>query len=124
MPTPILAVVNPTFQPAMRIVTAITQANPASVTTSFAHQYVTGMIVRIDIPKGVGMYQMNQRFGPIVVTAATTFTIGVDSTFFDALDTITIGALSQYPQAVPFGELNGQLNAALINVIPGQVLQP
>lgn len=120
----VLAFPNPTFQPAMRIVTAITQANPASVTTSFAHQYVNGMIVRIDIPPGLGMQQMNQQFGPITVTGSTTFTIPIDSSLFDPLSTITIGSMDQYPQSVPFAELNGQLNAALINVFPGSVLMP
>lgn len=78
----ILADPNPVFQPAMRIISDITNANPAAVTTTFAHQYTTGIIARLNIPKGFGMVQANQLYGPINVTGATTFTIDIDSTNF------------------------------------------
>lgn len=121
----ILAIPFPTYQPSMRIITAITNANPAQVTTSFAHQYVTGTIVRLDIPLGFGMTQANQLFGPIAVTSPTTFSIAIDTTMFDTFvvpsSTLLPSGITtplQQAQAVPFGELNGQLNAALNNVLP------
>jgi hypothetical protein len=73
----------PVFQKAMRIINAITNQVNASVTTSFAHNYITGMIVRLNIPLGYGMQQANQLYGPIVVTGSTTFTIAIDTTFMD-----------------------------------------
>lgn len=79
----ILADANPVFQRAMRIVSTITNANPAVVTTTFDHQYLTGLIVRLNIPKGYGMTQANRLYGPIVVTGATTFTVDIDTTHFD-----------------------------------------
>lgn len=78
-----LAYKNPIFQKAMRIITAITNASQASVTTSFAHNYITGMIVRLNIPLGYGMQQANQLYAPITVTSTTTFTIDIDSTDMD-----------------------------------------
>lgn len=79
----ILAVENPVFQRAMRIISNITNAHPAVITTTFDHQYLTGMIVRLMIPKGYGMAQANQLYAPIVVTGDTTFTIDIDTTYFD-----------------------------------------
>lgn len=111
----ILANPNPIFQPAMRIIAAITNAFPASVTTTFAHQYYTLTIVRLDIPVGFGMHQANQLFGTIIVTSPTTFTIDIDTTFFDTFF-IPAGA-EQAAQVVPFAEDNSTLKAATLNVL-------
>lgn len=109
---------NPIFQRAMRIVTAITNSNPASVTTSFAHQYMSGLIVRLIIPLGVGMEQMNQMTGTITVTSPTTFLINIDSTYFD---TFVIPAMppSAYTcaQVIPIAEINSILTEATQNVL-------
>jgi hypothetical protein len=113
------AIVSPVFQPAMRIVTAITQSNPASVTTSFAHNYNSGNILRIDIPPGYGMQQINQQTGAIVVTSATTFNIAINSTNYDALTTpTTYREMAQLPQCVPFAEISSLLTNAVQNVLP------
>jgi len=115
----ILAIPFPTFQPAMRIISAITNSQQATITTTFAHQYITGTIVRIDIPPRFGMQEIDQQFGPIVVTSPTTFTIAVDSTLFSTFFTSTQFPFSQqYPQAVPFAENNNILTAATQNVLP------
>jgi hypothetical protein len=116
---PISAIVSPVFQPAMRIVTAITLSNPASVTTSFPHNYNSGIILRIDIPPGYGMQQINQQVGTITVTGATTFNISIDTTFYDALTTpTTYREMAQLPQCVPIGEINPLLTNATRNVLP------
>ena len=78
------AIENAQFQPSMRIITAITKANPASVTTSFDHDYETGLIVRLYIPEYYGMPQINKKICSIIVTSSNTFTIDIDSTSFDA----------------------------------------
>lgn len=102
----------PAFQPAMRIVTAISQSNPATITTSFAHQYVNGTIVRLDIPLSNGMQQIAGIAYPIIVTSSTTFTVPVDSTSFQAFNNINCSMV------IPIGELNSQFNAATQNVLP------
>jgi hypothetical protein len=115
----ILAIPFPTFQPSMRIIEAITNAFPALVTTTFAHQYITGTIIRLDIPLGYGMQQANQQFGSIIVTSPTTFNISIDTTFYDPFITPTQYPLtSQYPQCVAFAEDNGILTASVQNVLP------
>ncbi len=117
MPVACYAVRNPTYQPAMRIVTAISQTNPAVVTTSFAHQYVDGIIVRLDVPLANGMQQIssipfpNVSY-PITVTGNSTFTVNVDATKFEAF------VNNECCCVVPVGELNSQLNAATQNVLP------
>jgi hypothetical protein len=111
---------NPSFQPAMRLIAAITQANPASVTTTFAHQYNSGLIVRLDLPPAVGMQQANQMTGAITVTGDTTFTIDIDTTYFDAFAIpASPGAHENTAaQVVPVGEVNESLLSATQNVLP------
>jgi hypothetical protein len=106
------AVQFPAFQPAMRLITVITQANPAVVTTSFAHQYVNGIIVRLDIPQVDGMQQISGPTYPLTVTSPTTFSLPVDSTNFQAFTN------NQYAMVIPVGEVTSQLNAATRNVLP------
>lgn len=75
---------NPPFQPAMRLISSITKANPALVTTTFDHQYKTGLVVRLYIPDACGMTQAQNYVGQITVVGTDSFTIqGLNSTDFD-----------------------------------------
>lgn len=116
----ILAQTNPTFQPSMRIISSITNAYPAVVTTTFAHQYKTGTIVRFYIPFVDGMQQLNQQIAPITVTGSTTFTIPIDTTLFApfAMPVSPPPYVLIYAQVVPIGEINDTLKAAVQNVLP------
>lgn len=111
----------PVFQPAMRIVSSISQAAQATVTTTFAHQYVSGDIVRIVIPPGFGMQQINQMIAPLTVTGSTTFTIPINTINFDPFSTPSQRPLNkQYAHVVPVGEINSNLYGAVQNVLPYQ----
>lgn len=114
------ALQNPVYQPSMRIIAAITQSNPAMVTTTFDHQYNTGCIVRFDVPVADGMQQINQMTGPITVTGDTTFTVSIDSTLFDpfAIPTSPPAYENVCALVVPIGELNENLDSAVQNVLP------
>ena len=112
MPASCYAEMNPAFQPAMRIVTAISQSNPATITTSFAHQYANGIIVRLDIPLSNGMQQIAGITFPITVTGPTTFTVPVDSTNYQAFTNVNCSMV------IPIGELNSQFTNATYNVLP------
>jgi hypothetical protein len=116
------AVPFPVFQPAMRLIAAITTANPALVTTTFAHQYISGCIIRLDIPVACGMQQINQLFGPIAVTSSTTFTIPIDSTNFTpfALPIDPLPQVNTCAMTIPIGEINSSLLSATQNVLPYQ----
>jgi hypothetical protein len=116
----ILAFPFPVFQPAMRIIAAITKSFPLQVTTTFAHQYKNGTIVRLDIPYADGMQQLNLLFAPITVTGATTFTMPIDSTGFDPF-VIPMGLsphINTNAVVVPIGEISSTLAAAVQNVLP------
>ena len=110
---------NPVFQPSMRIIASITNSNPCLVTTTFAHQYVTGTIVRFDIPYADGMQQLNQQIAPITVTGSTTFTVSIDTTLFTPFAVpVSANPPIQYAQVVPMAELSSTLLAAVQNVLP------
>lgn len=115
------AFTNPVFKPAYRIIASITQSNPMVVTTTFAHGYVSGTTVRLDIPPLDGMQQANQLVGEIIVNGPTTFIFPVDSTTFDAFS-IPTTPLNTCALVVPIGENNGILTAAVQNVLTPGVL--
>lgn len=119
-----LAVRNPFFQPAMRQIAAITNANPAVVTTTFNHNYITGTIIRLDITPNHGMAQANQLFGPIVRLTPTTFSIAIDTILFDPF-AIPAPLPAKYTpsQTIAIGEVSSLLNAAEFNVAPN-FIQP
>lgn len=76
-------------------ITAITQANPGSVTTSAAHGFSTGDLIYIY--GVVGMTQVNGVLFSITNTGATTFTLGVDTSAY----TIYGSAGTASPASVP-----------------------
>lgn len=115
----ILASQFPVYQPAMRVISNITNGFPAIVTTTFNHQYHTGLIVRLDIPVGYGMAEANQKSGSIVVIDDTNFSIDIDTTNFVPFTTpANYPENAQYPLCVPFGEDNIYLAYATQNVLP------
>ena len=112
---------NPTFQRARRLISAITKANPAAVTTSFDHDYATGDIVRIYISKPYGMTEANKALSKITVTGSDSFTMDdLDSTKFT---TFSIpGSLdwnvAEFPSVIPVGEISANLGGATQNTLP------
>lgn len=107
---------NPIYFPAMRLISAITQAENASVTTTFDHGYFTGLVVRLDVPQEYGMYEINQQVGTITVTSDTTFTIDINSSTFQAF-AVPADPI-QAAQVVPVGEDNATLYLATVNTLP------
>ena len=122
--TQVLALQNPTYAPAMRVILSITNANPALVTTTIdgstpaPHNYISNTIVRLDIPTGYGMLQADQLFGPITVTSPTQFTIPINTLTFDAfVFPANWPFTQQYAQCVPIAETSDILKAATINIL-------
>lgn len=109
---------NPTYEPAMSQVTNITNGFPAIVTTATNHNLISGTIVRLVIPEGFGMVNANHLTGIIITTGATTFTIDIDTTFFDPFVIPGIFPFSQQiSSVVPIGEINSILTAATDNIL-------
>jgi hypothetical protein len=111
---------SPSFRPAYRGITAITQANLAEVTTSADHGYTTGLIVRLIIPPACGMPQADKMTGRITVTGTTTFTIDIDTSLFYpfAIPVPTSPHINVCPLVIPIGEDNNMLSEAERNVLP------
>jgi hypothetical protein len=109
---------DPRFGPAVKLISAITQADPAVITTQSDHGYVTGTIVRIRVPKADGMIQIDGLKGPITVLSDTQFSIPINTTSFDAF------AIPGSPTpdddicalVIPIGQINAILTAAVRNV--------
>lgn len=110
----------PVFKPAMRLIASITNALQATVTTTFDHGYISGTIVRLDIPFADGMEQANQFVGPITVTGLTTFTLPLDTRYFTpfAIPVSPSPHVNTCAMVVPVGENNNILAAAVMNVLP------
>jgi hypothetical protein len=117
------AIQHPTYLPAVRDIVAITNGFPATVTTSFDHNYLSGLIVRMIVPANYGMFQINKRKGSIVVTSPTTFTIPIDTTNFDPFVIPTEQMdqpLVNVAQSVPVGEDSDQLDQSFVNILTPQ----
>lgn len=120
MPVPQgFVVANPTFLPARRQVTAITRVLNAAVTTLSNHLFETGDIVRLYVPIGWGMIQIDHLVGTVTVTGATTFTIDINSSNFDAFVTPPNPSptVISVAQVVPVGQINSKLTQSTRNVL-------
>ncbi len=104
--------VDPLFYPRRRYITNITQAVNAQVSTSVAHNYTPGQVVRFTIPSVSGMVQLNgttaNNYLPATIVSvvdAYNFTINIDTTSFTAFTWPTIAQQpSSFPEVVPVGE--------------------
>lgn len=110
---------DPVFQPAMRLVTNITNDRAAVVTTSFAHGYITGVIVRLYVPQPFGMPQADQLQGSITVLDDYSFSIDIDTSEFDPFipNLPLMPRYAKIPLVVPIGEVSGMLKAAFRNTL-------
>lgn len=106
---------SPTFQPSMRIIASITNSQQATVTTTFAHDYLTGLIVRLLIPVDHGMLNADKLVGVITVTGTDSFVIDINTTLFDSFSVPVTTSLCA--QVIPIGEINKKLDQATKNVL-------
>lgn len=116
----------PSYQPAMREILSITQSNPVVVTTTFDgtnpgnNQYITGLVVRLYIPEGFGMPEINKKVRAITVLSDSTFSMDIDSTNFTpfVVPAYNPGHFGTPAQVAVIGEVNSLLLGAVQNVLP------
>lgn len=123
----------PVFMPARRMILSITKSYPMVVTTTFdgttpgSNGYDTGLKVRIVVPRGFGMYQVDGLLATITKIDDYSFSIGVDSTYFDAYviplgpppaDPAELGAFATAGQVIPVGEVALSFEQSEKNVLP------
>jgi hypothetical protein len=119
MPLPGSIIQNPTFNPALAVITGINRANGATVQTQAPHTFVVGQSVHIIVPPGYGMPEINGMLANIVAINSLLpllFLTDIDSTFFQVFE--VPANPTQFAQAVPVGENTLQLNGAFMNVLP------
>lgn len=100
------------FVPNRQEVSAITNADPGVVTTTQAHGYIDGLLVRFFFPLDVGMNQLKDNVYTINVLSDTEFDIGVDTTNFDVFS--PVGSV-QLPQVIPVAEVADSLSQSVKN---------
>ena len=119
----ILAIESPTYQAAMRIINALTLAGNATVTTSFDHDYLVGLIVRLLIPSEFGMIEANNLVGTILsVPGSDSFVVDINTRGFDAFVLASAAVplpwyINDYATVVPIAEKSAKLNQATRNVL-------
>lgn len=106
---------DPTFQPIKRLILTLTKASPAVITTTFDHDYTSGIVLRLKIPEEYGMSQANDFLGEITVIESNTFTINLDTTGFDTF--VAPDNPTTCPQTIPVGETGALLQASFRNVL-------
>lgn len=115
---------NPKFIPAMRCISAISNAYPAVVTTSVPHLYNTGLIVRLKVPSACGMNELDGGRYQITVIDGSNFSIDKDTIGFNAFVIPPIlpavGGVPDFfdicAQVLPVGQGEGYYNSYSRNV--------
>lgn len=108
------------FVPNRQTVSSITRANPGVVTTTQNNGYLSGLFVRFFFPLDVGMNQLNEKIVKITVISDTEFSIGLDTTNFDAFSAV---GTAQVAQVIPVAEAGDSLLQATDNnnnIVPEQ----
>lgn len=70
------------YTPYLCNITAITQGNPAVVTTQETNAFVVGNLVTFQIPKVWGMWELDGLKGYVVAVTSNTVTVEVDTSNF------------------------------------------
>ena len=101
------------YLPASQVITNITRATNAVVTTASPHGYDDQLIVRIVLPPGInfGMNQINGATSQITVIDNQNFSINVNTSGYDAFVSSSI----QDAQVIPIAEVGYTFTMAEIN---------
>jgi hypothetical protein len=100
---------DPIYYPRRRFITNITAATSAVITLSVTHGFTVGQLVRIIVPSGWGMTEINNTLARVTAinTTTNTITVNVDSSAYTAFafPTSAVAAAGiTFPQVVPVGD--------------------
>jgi hypothetical protein len=112
---------DPIYFPSRRYITAITAATSAVITMSVTHGLSVGQVVRVKVPAGWGMTEIDGLQGEItaVNTTTNTITTDIDSSAFTAFAfplSATAAAGVDFPLVIPFGDAGNVLAGAQDNI--------
>lgn len=101
--------------PGSLLITNITQAFPMVITYTDTpeNSYIVGQLIKLFVPASYGMIQANGLTGQIIDLGLNTFTIDIDSSFFDAFVFPPVGN-PQPASLSPAGSRNLQFNNSSI----------
>ena len=113
------------FEPSRFEISAVALGASTTITTSVAHNYVIGQLVRLLIPEAYGSYQLNKLSGYVISTPASNqVTIDLNS----SLNVNAFIASPTYgptpPQIVAIGDINSGIQSSTglsvpVTTIPG-----
>ncbi len=116
------------FSPSQKSIASISQGRRVVITTFTDHNFLDGLIVRVVIPgvnanhpfvgivNSLGMPQMNGLEGKITVLTPTSFSLPIDSTFFDPYVMSAFPSDEQFVgQVIPIAENAFTLTSATKN---------
>lgn len=95
------------FTPSQAIIVDIDRGNNTLVSTYGTHGFSVGVSVRFVIPLERGMQQLNNIISVISATTPTTFTVQVNSTYFEPFiptDAFPLNTYRYLAQAIPVSE--------------------
>lgn len=88
-------------------ISSLTIGNPTSVTTSSAHYFVVGQLIRFHIAKPYGTRQLNQQLTYVTsIPTTTSFEADVDSSKFDPFIASPTYPGNTLPQVSAVGDQN------------------
>jgi hypothetical protein len=105
--------INPQYyQPRQYFISAITKGITTTITTTDDNDYVIGQLVRVLIPFGYGMYQINgQQAYVLSIPSANQVIINIDSRNYDSFISSFAYNLT-LPQIIAIGDIgNGVINS-------------
>lgn len=106
-----MTVIN-SFIPPVTFVDSITNANPAVVTTTTDHGYLSGLFVRLFFPEDVGLNILNEKIFEITVLSDNSFSVPFNTTNLDVYSPVSA---DQFSQVIPVGEDADSLSQAKQN---------
>ena len=114
------------YQPSRFVISNISLGATTTVTTSVAHNYVVGQLVRLLIPASFGCYQLNETQG-YVLSVPTTTSIEISINSLTNVNQYIASSDSTKAQILAIGDINsGQTNTngivSNINFIPGSFI--
>ena len=115
-----------TQYPQLLVINAITQANPCVITTNQVPHYVPNQFVRIKVPSGWGMPQINNQIAIVIAVNDGTnqITLNIDSTNYFAFNYPAGGFIpgnGAVAQVIPVGDAHGDLAFPFNNLGPNPV---
>lgn len=115
-----------TQYPQMQIINAITQSSPAVITLNAMPHYVANQFVRIKVPSGWGMPQINNQIATVLAVdeGAMQVTININTTNYFAFNYPVGGFIpgnGATAQLIPVGDANGILAFPFNNLGPNPV---